>query len=353
MRPRKTQRNLPPCVYQKHGAYWYVKDGKWTRLAPDLPSALLRYAALAAPKDSGMASLIETAHIEIVRNVKPNTASQYDQCRRVLKDMLVDFAPDQVRGADVAQVKAAYVDRPNMGNRILSYLRLVFSYGVERGIVESNPCIGIKRHAEAKRRRYLSDAEFQAIYRAASESLQPIMMVAYLAGQRIGDILKIRLADVSADGIYFEQEKTSQNSGDGLATWARMWPTPQTRGFTNDGDLAALAKMCDSYEEMAGMAYRAADKKKTQLLADPISDGLQRLRNPIISDGTDGAYKGGKAARRASEEGRDWWTVEPGILRVANGIPNRAHRIKSLGNAQVPLQAALAWVMLGGAIDSF
>ena len=208
MRPRKTQRNLPPCVYQKHGAYWYVKDGKWTRLAPDLPSALLRYAALAAPKDSGMVSLIETAHAEIVRNVKPNTASQYDQCRRVLKDILVDFAPAQVRGADVAQIKAAYADRPNMGNRILSYLRLVFSYAVERGIVESNPCIGIKRHAEAKRRRYLADAEFQAIYRAASESLQPIMMVAYLTGQRIGDILKIRLADVSVDGIYFEQEKT-------------------------------------------------------------------------------------------------------------------------------------------------
>lgn len=208
MRPRKTQRNLPPCVYLKHGAYWYVKDGKWTRLAPDLPSALLRYATLAAPKDSGMATLIETAHIEIVRNKKPNTATQYDQCRRVLKEILADYVPEQVRGSDVAQLKAAYADRPNMGNRILSYLRLVFSYAVERGIVESNPCIGIKRHAEAKRRRYLSDAEFQAIYHAASESLKPIMMIAFLTGQRIGDILQIRLSAVSAEGIFFEQEKT-------------------------------------------------------------------------------------------------------------------------------------------------
>ncbi|MBU2774302.1 tyrosine-type recombinase/integrase [Acidithiobacillus ferrooxidans] len=208
MRPRKTQRNLPPCVYQKHGAYWYVKNGKWTRLAPDLPNALLRYAVLAVPKDSGMASLIETAHIEIVRNVKPNTASQYDQCRRVLKEILADFNPEQVRGSDVAQIKAAYADRPNMGNRILSYLRLVFSYAVERGVVDTNPCIGIKRHTEAKRRRYLSDDEFQAIYNAGSDSLKPIMMMAFLTGQRIGDILKIRLADISAEGVYFEQEKT-------------------------------------------------------------------------------------------------------------------------------------------------
>ncbi len=67
----------------------------------------------------------------------------------------------------------------------------------------------------------------------------------------------------------YNRKGTSQNSGDGLATWARMWPTPQTRGFTNDGDLAALAKMCDSYEEMAGMAYRAAGKKKRSFWPTP------------------------------------------------------------------------------------
>ncbi|WP_075322568.1 tyrosine-type recombinase/integrase [Acidithiobacillus albertensis] len=208
MRPRKSQRNLPPCVYQKHGAYWYVKGGKWTRLAPDLPTALQRYAVMAAPKDSGMAALIETAHVEIIRNKKPNTASQYDQCRRVLKTMLADFAPDQVRGSDVATVKAEYADRPNMGNRMISYLRLVFNYALENGIVDYNPCVGIKRHAESKRRRYLTDTEFQAIYTAASDNLKPIIMVAYLTSQRIGDVLKIKLSDVSAEGIYFEQEKT-------------------------------------------------------------------------------------------------------------------------------------------------
>ena len=33
---------------------------------------------------------------------------------------------------------------------------------------------------------------------------------------------------------------------------------------------------------------------------------------------------------------REWWAVEPGIRRVANGIPNRIHRLKCLGNAIVP-----------------
>lgn len=43
-----------------------------------------------------------------------------------------------------------------------------------------------------------------------------------------------------------------------------------------------------------------------------------------------------------------WWTTEPELGRVANGIPNRVGQLKGYGNAQVPLQAAAAWRMLGG-----
>ena len=45
-----------------------------------------------------------------------------------------------------------------------------------------------------------------------------------------------------------------------------------------------------------------------------------------------------------------WWSPEPRVGRVANGVANRAHRIKALGNGQVPIQAALAWMMLGGPV---
>jgi hypothetical protein len=43
---------------------------------------------------------------------------------------------------------------------------------------------------------------------------------------------------------------------------------------------------------------------------------------------------------------REWWETEPGILRVVDGIPHRIHRIRGLGNAQVPLCAATAWRIL-------
>ncbi len=43
-----------------------------------------------------------------------------------------------------------------------------------------------------------------------------------------------------------------------------------------------------------------------------------------------------------------WWQLEPELGRVANGVPNRVGQLKGYGNAQVPLQAAAAYRLLGG-----
>ncbi len=45
---------------------------------------------------------------------------------------------------------------------------------------------------------------------------------------------------------------------------------------------------------------------------------------------------------------RGWWSVESRVGRVAHGVAHWSHRIKALGNGQVPVQVAAAWVMLGG-----
>ncbi len=43
-----------------------------------------------------------------------------------------------------------------------------------------------------------------------------------------------------------------------------------------------------------------------------------------------------------------WWDVEPGIRRVANGVPQRVDRLRGLGNAVVPIQAREAFKRLMG-----
>lgn len=44
----------------------------------------------------------------------------------------------------------------------------------------------------------------------------------------------------------------------------------------------------------------------------------------------------GVLAQHADLGFSSWWRVEPSVGRVANGVPDRAHRLKGLGNAVVP-----------------
>ena len=48
-----------------------------------------------------------------------------------------------------------------------------------------------------------------------------------------------------------------------------------------------------------------------------------------------------------------WTTDEKGLARIAVDIPNRAARLKAIGNAQVPLCAAVAFTMLKEIVDNY
>jgi integrase len=209
MRPRKKDRHLPACMYQKHGAYYLVRKGKWERLGTDYQDALLVYAKrIAAGTQGGMPGLIDRALAHHRKKVSENTVKQYEIAAERLKTIFAEFEPHQVLPKHVAAVKMDLSDTPNMCNRILSFLRIVFGYALEWQEVDSNPCIGISRHAEARRDRYITDREFGALLNAASPYIRSILEMCYLTGQRIGDVIAIRLADISDDGVAFTQEKT-------------------------------------------------------------------------------------------------------------------------------------------------
>jgi len=44
----------------------------------------------------------------------------------------------------------------------------------------------------------------------------------------------------------------------------------------------------------------------------------------------------------------EFWSIEPNVGRVANGVASRVDRLKAIGNGQVPLCAATAWRILNG-----
>lgn len=210
MRPRGKDKHLPRCVYHRHGAYYYVKRGVWRPIGTTLTEALAEYARIIAPPIGGCDELLERTLERCRESVKPNTIDQYAIACRKLKPILAEFSPELVEPHHVAAILDHLRATPNMANRLLTFMRLAFANGLTWGLCRTNPCYGVKRHAEARRDRYLTDAEYRAIWSVAPAQLRAIIDMAYLTGQRIGDILAIRLSDISANGIAFRQQKTGK-----------------------------------------------------------------------------------------------------------------------------------------------
>jgi DNA (cytosine-5)-methyltransferase 1 len=84
---------------------------------------------------------------------------------------------------------------------------------------------------------------------------------------------------------------------------------------------------------------------------DALSQSSSSCADVAYSNSTQ--FEGTKQSIGSIEEHSDtsaygWWQIEPNVDRVANELPFRMDRLKGIGNAQVPLQAATAWKLLGG-----
>lgn len=85
-------------------------------------------------------------------------------------------------------------------------------------------------------------------------------------------------------------------------------------------------------------------------------DGLSRSyeqEGEVLADAYGAQRQGVQRQERIRAEyadigGPSWWEIESGLGRVVDGVSNRVGQLKGYGNAQVPLQAATAWRLLGG-----
>lgn len=210
MRPRTKDRHLPACVYQKHGAYWYVKGGKWRKIGTDLHGALIEYARIVSVPQEGMPALIDAALPHILDGLSPSTVRIYKYCAGELKKAFAEFYPEQIKHGHVVEMLDGYARHYGTANRMLTVLKQTFQWALDRGKVEFNPCVSVKRFVGKPRDRLLSKAEYTAIYRQAADWMQCIMELCYLTGQRIGDVLTIKAEDLVKEGIRFRQQKTGK-----------------------------------------------------------------------------------------------------------------------------------------------
>lgn len=199
-------------MYYKHSAYWYVVRGKWSRLGGDYSTAMQAYSHRIAPA-GGMEKLVGDTYQWYADRVErgdlsPRSIRQYNLVRERIDAAFVEFAPSQVKPSHIASFLDFYYEgTPNMGNIALIVMRTAFKKGVRWGLCDYNPARDIERFEEAKRDRYITDEEYLRIRTAAPAWLRLIIDMCYLTAQRIGDVLHIKQADITPDGISFQQQK--------------------------------------------------------------------------------------------------------------------------------------------------
>lgn len=216
-RPRTKNAHLPMYVVPIHGSYWYrPPDGPDVRIGPVGEEHLVwkfmleRTQPQEIKPNATLKDYFERYKREVVPTLSPRTQKDYSRHIAILTRVFGHMLPDEVRPRNVG----AFLDRPKgkiQANRQVAVLSAIYAKMVGRWYVaDRNPCIGVERNPSKKRTRYVTDAEFQAVYSICSPRLQLAMDLALLTGQRQGDLLRLEWKSVTDEGIHFRQGKTGK-----------------------------------------------------------------------------------------------------------------------------------------------
>jgi integrase len=221
-RPKGRFQDLPPHMTGRESGrkvhYYYQAAGRKKPLGTDKAEALRQWAILEAGSIGSSFMPVSDAYEKHV-----NATFEADSSKRhyttALKQLRKSFGKARLEQIEPHHVKKYIRRRSKKGaamfeKRILSAL---FNWAREEGLTTApNPCHGIKfSKAEmkvigklGKRDRYVQAAEFDAVLLKADPILQDAMELAYLTGQRPGDLLKMTRQDMREGTLLIVQDKT-------------------------------------------------------------------------------------------------------------------------------------------------
>ena len=214
-RPRKTGKNLPKYVTIIHGSYWYAAPKqKRVRICEKGDDAALYRFLLDKTQPSGpattMLDVLDRYEREIVPTLQPRTQADYRRHLKVLRGFCGHMGPNDLQPRDIGR----FLDVPKgriHRNKIIGVLSAVYTYAVGRWYeADRNPCLGVMRNPTKARQRYITDAELDAFKAILPERHRIAVDLALITGQRQGDLLSLKWAQVTDEGITFQQGKTGK-----------------------------------------------------------------------------------------------------------------------------------------------
>ena len=160
-----------------------TKAFAWHAIIGRDPAAEERRKAAAERR---LPSVVAFAREYIERYAKPNKRSWREDERLLRHDVLPaigDLRIDTVARRDIVLLLDAIRDRGAavVANRALAVTRRMFSFAVERGVIEISPFAGVRASRETPRARTLSDDELRRLWAAtapASPGIEPTTRLA-------------------------------------------------------------------------------------------------------------------------------------------------------------------------------
>lgn len=220
---RKTNLHLPPRMYIYEGRrkttfYTITHQNKRINLGHDFLEAKRQLLELEQNKQSAgtIGEFMEwyLQHVSAKKSRRTHKDEQASMQR--LKAVFGKLFFSELKPHHIAKWHDMRgEDAPIRANREKSLLSHVCSIAVRKGEIDINPCRDIARHPETQRDRFVTDAELESFCKfamAQSETGRMLALtarLAYLTSQRKGDLLRLRLDQISDQGIYFKQAKTS------------------------------------------------------------------------------------------------------------------------------------------------
>lgn len=134
---------------------------------------------------------------------RPNTISTYETALSHVSAAWGQLDPAEISVAGVLALRAAFSDRPSMGNMVLVMVRALMKLAVQTGLRRDNPAREIDALDETPdEAKPLTAEAWEALMSdAAPVALRRLAILGRATGQRISDLVSMRPADRDQDGI--------------------------------------------------------------------------------------------------------------------------------------------------------
>lgn len=249
--------------------YYYQSAGKQLPLGSNLVTAKEEWARLeAGGTQAAKFPRVTELYREHIKGYARSTREHYCIALDNLDLAFKAFTLEQIEPKHIK----AYIRRRTKKGAAMFEKRVgsaFFNWAREEGHTKAaNPFHGVKfSQAERKgyptgrRKRYVTDAEYRAVWSAGDAVLQDAMDLAYRTGQRPGDVLKARRQDIADGAIWFAQEKTD----------ARL-------GIKVMGELARVVERILSRPRPIASVYLICDRKGQRVLYNALNDRFRKAR---------------------------------------------------------------------------